>query len=61
MIFALFATQLFFTDPVFRYAYAIGYIAMTVMWFIISPSSRQGLVAMVAERWPGKPAHSHQK
>jgi hypothetical protein len=32
------------------------------MWFIVSPSSRQGLVAMVAERWPGKPvAHSHQK
>jgi cation:H+ antiporter len=62
MIFALFVTQLFFTDPVFRYAYAIAYIVLTVMWLIVSPSSRQGLVAMVAERWPGKPVcHSHQK
>ena len=61
MIFALFVTQLFFTDPVFRYAYAIVYIVLTVTWLIVSPSSRQGLVAMVAERWPGKPAHSHQK
>lgn len=62
MIFALFVTQLFFTDPVFRYAYAIAYIVLTVMWLIVSPSSRQGLVAMVAKRWPGKPvAHSHQK
>jgi len=62
LIFALFATQLFFTDPLFRYAYAFAYIALAVIWLVISRSSRQGLVAMVAERWPGKPvAHSHQK
>lgn len=62
LIFVLFATQLFFTDPVFRHAYAIAYIVLTVLWLIVSPSSRQGLVAMVAERWPGKPvSHSHQK
>lgn len=62
MIFALFVTQLFFTDPVFRYAYAIAYIALAVIWLVISRSSREGLVAMVAERWHRKPvAHSHQK
>ncbi len=62
LIFALFATQLFFTDPVFRYGYAGAYIVLTVTWLIISPSSRQGLVAMVAKRWAGKPvAASHQR
>lgn len=62
LIFALFATQLFFTDPVFRYGYAGAYIVLTVTWLIISSSSRQGLLAMVAERWAGKPvAASHQK
>jgi len=53
---------LFFTDPVFRYGYAGAYIVLTVTWLIMSPSSRQGLVAMIWERWAGKPvAASHQK
>lgn len=62
LIFALFATQLFFTDAAFRYGYAIGYIALAMTWLVVSRSSRQGLVAMFAERWSGKPvAASHQK
>jgi len=60
LIFALFATQLFFTDPLFRYAYAFAYIALAVIWLVISRPSRQGLVAMFTERWSGKPvAPSH--
>ena len=62
LIFVLFATQLFFTDPLFRYLYAIGYIVLAASWLIVSRSSRQGLVAMVVERWAGKGmAASHQK
>ncbi len=54
LVFALFATQLFFTDPVFRYGYAIAYTALAVVWLILSRSSRQGLAAMIAERWGGR-------
>ncbi len=62
LIFVLFATQLFFTDPISRHLYAIGYIVLAAAWFIVSRSSRQGLAAMVVERWAGKTvAASHQK
>ncbi|MGH7429539.1 MAG: sodium/calcium exchanger protein, partial [Candidatus Methylomirabilaceae bacterium] len=56
VIFALFATQLFFTDPVFRYAYGIAYIALAATWLIASRSSRQGLVTMFTDRRSGDPA-----
>lgn len=55
LIFILFATQLFFTDPAIRYAYAIAYLVLAAMWLVLSRSSRQGLVAMVAERCARKP------
>jgi cation:H+ antiporter len=62
IVFVLFVTQLFFTDPVFRYAYGVAYIALTVTWLIASRSSRQGLVAMITERRPGRPAAaSHEQ
>ncbi len=62
LIFVLFVTQLFFTDPISRHLYAIGYILLAAAWFIVSRSSRQGLAAMVVERWAGKTvAASHQK
>jgi cation:H+ antiporter len=62
LIFVLFATQLFFTDPLFRYLYAIAYVLLGAAWLIVSRSSRQGLAAMVVERWAGKGmAASHQK
>lgn len=62
LIFVLFVTQLFFTDPISRHLYAIGYIVLAAAWFIVSRSSRQGLAAMVVERWNGKGmAASHQK
>lgn len=62
LIFVLFVTQLFFTDPISRHLYAIGYIVLAAAWFIVSRSSRQGLAAMVVERWAGKTvAVSHQK
>ena len=62
LVFLLFATQLPFTDPAFRYAYAIAYVVLAVTWLIVSRSSRQSIVAMFAERWPGKPvAPSHQR
>lgn len=62
LIFGLFATQLFFTDPFFRHLYAIAYILLAVVWLIVSRSSRQGLAAMMVERWAGKGmAASHQK
>lgn len=62
LIFVLFITQLFFTDPISRHLYAIGYIVLTAAWFIVSRSSRQGLAGMVVERWAGKTvAASHQK
>ncbi len=62
LIFVLFGTQLFFTDPISRHLYAIGYIVLAVAWFIVSRSSRQGLAAMVVERWVGKTvAAPHQK
>ena len=62
LIFVLFVTQLFFTDPISRHLYAIGYILLTAAWFIASRSSRQGLAAMVVERWTGKGiATSQQK
>jgi cation:H+ antiporter len=54
LIFVLFVTQLFFTDPISRHLYAIGYIVLAVAWLIVSRSSRQGLAAMVVERWTGK-------
>ncbi|MGB4781220.1 sodium:calcium antiporter [Candidatus Methylomirabilis sp.] len=54
LVFVLFVTQLFFTDPISRHLYAIGYILLAVAWFIVSRSSRQGLAAMVVERWAGK-------
>jgi len=50
VLFTLFATQLFFTDPVFRYAYGFAYIALAATWLIASRSSRQGLVTMFTER-----------
>ncbi len=62
VICVLFVTQLFFTDPLSRHLYAIGYIVLAASWFIVSRSSRQGLAAMVVERWAGKTvAASHQK
>lgn len=61
LIFVLFVTQLFFTDPISRHLYAIGYIVLAAAWFIVSRSSRQGLAAMVVERWTGKGATSQQK
>ncbi len=62
LIFVLFVTQLFFTDPISRHLYAIGYIVLAAAWFIVSRSSRQGLAAMVVERWTGKGVPvSHQK
>lgn len=62
LIFVLFVTQLFFTDPLSRHLYAIGYIVLAAAWFIVSRSSRQGLADMVVERWAGKTvAASHQK
>lgn len=62
LLFSLFTTQLFFTDPFFRHLYAIAYILLAATWLIVSRSSRQGLVAMVVERWAGKGvAASHQK
>ena len=62
LIFVLFVTQLFFTDPISRHLYAIGYIVLAAAWFIVSRSSRQGLAAMVVERWNGQGmATSHQK
>jgi len=62
LIFVLFVTQLFFTDPLSRHLYAIGYIVLAAAWFIVSRSSRQGLAAMVVERWNGQGmATSHQK
>lgn len=62
LIFVLFITQLFFTDPISRHLYAIGYIVLAAAWFIVSRSSRQGLAGMVVERWAGKTvAASHQK
>jgi cation:H+ antiporter len=56
ILFALFATQLFFTDPVFRYAYGAAYIALAAAWLIASRSSRQGLVTMFTERRSRDPA-----
>ena len=62
LIFVLFATQLFFTDPLSRHLYAIGYILLAATWLIVSRSSRQGLAAMAVERWTGKGiATCHQK
>jgi cation:H+ antiporter len=55
LIFLLFATQLFFTDPVFRYIYAFAYIALALAWLVISRSSRQSIAAMFAELWSGRP------
>lgn len=61
-VFVLFATQLFFTDPVSRHLYAIAYLVLTATWLIVSRSSRQGLAAMVVERWTGENiAPAHQK
>ncbi|MDE2180133.1 MAG: sodium:calcium antiporter [candidate division NC10 bacterium] len=61
-IFSLFATQLFFTDPLSRHLYAIAYLALAATWLIVSRSSRQGLTAMAVEVWAGKGiASSHQK
>jgi cation:H+ antiporter len=54
LFFGLFTTQLFFTDPFSRHLYAIAYILLAATWLIVSRSSRQGLTAMVMERWPGK-------
>lgn len=62
LLFSLFTTQLFFTDPFFRHLYAIAYILLATTWLIVSRSSRQGLVAMVVDGWAGKGvAASHQK
>ncbi len=62
LIFVLFVTQLFFTDPLSRHLYAIGYILLAATWLIVSRSSRQGLAAMAVERWTGKGiATCHQK
>ncbi|MCZ7626524.1 MAG: hypothetical protein M5R38_12725 [Candidatus Methylomirabilis sp.] len=62
LMFILFASQLFFTDPVSRHLYAIAYIILAVIWLIASRSSRQGLAAMVTAGWTRKElASSHQK
>lgn len=62
LIFALFATQLFFTDPVFRYVYAFAYVVLAMVWLIVSRPSRTGLVTIFTERWPGKQVvPSHQE
>ncbi len=62
LIFALFATQLFLADPVFRYVYALAYVVLAVTWLIMSPSSRRGLVSMVTGHWAGTlVAASHQE
>ncbi len=53
LLFSLFATQLFLTDPVFRYVYALAYVVLAVTWLIISPSSRRSLVSMVTGQWAG--------
>lgn len=58
LIFCLFATQLLFADPAFRYGYAFAYVALALMWLTLSRTSRQGLIGIVAERWPGKPLAS---
>jgi cation:H+ antiporter len=61
-MFVLFATQLFFTDPLSRYLYAVGYVVLATVWLTASRSSRQGLVALVTAGWAGKGmASSHQK
>lgn len=54
LMFVLFASQLFFTDPVSRHLYAIAYLVLGATWLIVSRSSRQGLAAMVMERWAEK-------
>jgi cation:H+ antiporter len=54
VMFVLFASQLFFTDPVSRHLYAIAYLVLAATWLIVSRSSRQGLAAMVMERWAEK-------
>jgi cation:H+ antiporter len=50
LLFVLFATQLFFTDPAFRYAYAFVYIGLAALWLVVSRSSRRGILALIAER-----------
>lgn len=61
-MFVLFTTQLFFTDPLSRYLYAVGYVLLAVIWLAVSRTSRQGLAAMVAAGWAGRGmASSHQK
>jgi cation:H+ antiporter len=54
VMFVLFASQLFFTDPVSRHLYAIAYLVLAATWLSVSRSSRQGLAAMVMERWAEK-------
>jgi cation:H+ antiporter len=47
LIFALFATQLFFTDATIRYAYALMYIALTVGLLAASRENRRAMRKLI--------------
>jgi cation:H+ antiporter len=54
-LFVLFASQLFVTAPQMRFAYAIGYLVLTVLVFATSRESRAGLVNVCSFRGAGRP------
>jgi cation:H+ antiporter len=45
-LFVLFATQLFFTSPRVRFAYAVGYLVLTLGLLVVSRQSRTGLFGL---------------
>lgn len=49
LTFVLFATQLFFTTPEARMAYAFVYIAIGIGWIFIIPGNRKSLIATIRD------------
>lgn len=49
LLFALFGTQLFFTDPTIRYAYSFLYILLTLTLFVFSRGSRHAFLTLLPQ------------
>lgn len=48
VIFALFSTQLFFPDPLFRFYYSFLYIALALGMVLLKKDARHGIVGLIA-------------
>jgi cation:H+ antiporter len=55
-LFALFATQIFFTHPAFRYGYAVLYLVLALAAAARSAGRRRELRYLFLESWRGKPS-----